>query len=98
METIDVDHFIEENYISTMNYKARSKVAMETIDVDHFIEKTHISTVNYHGEVSVGQRVENLNKFKSNSEDFPTLVCTGLAARGKTARMDAKGKNKKFSY
>jgi len=30
METIDVDHFIEENYISTVSYKARSKVAMES--------------------------------------------------------------------
>lgn len=39
METIDVYYFIEENYISTVNYKARSKVAMHTIDVDHFIEK-----------------------------------------------------------
>jgi superfamily II DNA/RNA helicase len=48
--------------------------------------------VNYHGEISAGPRVENLNKFKSNNEYFPTLVCTDLAARGKTTRMDAKGK------
>ncbi|XWS15317.1 hypothetical protein CRYUN_Cryun35bG0085500 [Craigia yunnanensis] len=51
--------------------------------------------------------VENLNKFKSNDGDCPTLVCTDLAARGldldvdhidylhrtgRTARMGAKGK------
>jgi len=29
-KTIDVDHFIEENYISTVSYIARSKVAMES--------------------------------------------------------------------
>lgn len=27
-------------------------------------------------------RVENLNKFKSDDGDCPTLVCTDLAARG----------------
>ncbi|KAJ6774014.1 DEAD-BOX ATP-DEPENDENT RNA HELICASE 50 [Salix purpurea] len=41
-----------------------------------------ISTVNYHGEVPAEQRVENLNKFKSDDGDCPTLVCTDLAARG----------------
>ncbi|WJX66280.1 DEAD-box ATP-dependent RNA helicase 39 [Trifolium repens] len=50
--------------------------------VDHFLGENQISTVNYHGEVPAEQRVENLNKFKSNSEDCPTLVCTDLAARG----------------
>ncbi|GFP78992.1 dead-box ATP-dependent RNA helicase 39 [Phtheirospermum japonicum] len=52
-------------------------------------------------------RIENLEKFKSNDGDCPTLVCTDLAARGldldvdhidylhrtgRTARMGAKGK------
>ncbi|KEH26019.1 DEAD-box ATP-dependent RNA helicase 39 [Medicago truncatula] len=50
--------------------------------VDHFLEENQISTVNYHGEVPAAQRVENLNKFKSNNDDCPTLVCTDLAARG----------------
>lgn len=31
---------------------------------------------------SFKRRVENLKKFKSDSEDCPTLVCTDLAARG----------------
>ncbi|GAU26800.1 hypothetical protein TSUD_289050 [Trifolium subterraneum] len=50
--------------------------------VDHFLGENQISTVNYHGEVPAEERVENLNKFKSNNEDCPTLVCTDLAARG----------------
>ncbi|PPR96462.1 hypothetical protein GOBAR_AA24211 [Gossypium barbadense] len=50
--------------------------------VDHFLGENQISTVNYHGEVPPEQRVENLNKFKSDDGDCPTLVCTDLAARG----------------
>ncbi|XP_042007223.1 DEAD-box ATP-dependent RNA helicase 39-like [Salvia splendens] len=50
--------------------------------VDHFLSESQISTVNYHGEVPAEQRVENLEKFKSNDGDCPTLVCTDLAARG----------------
>ncbi|KAB5557351.1 hypothetical protein DKX38_008260 [Salix brachista] len=50
--------------------------------VDHFLAENQISTVNYHGEVPAEQRVENLNKFKSDDGDCPTLVCTDLAARG----------------
>lgn len=30
----------------------------------------------------INARVENLNKFKSEDGDCPTLVCTDLAARG----------------
>ncbi|GFP78998.1 dead-box ATP-dependent RNA helicase 39 [Phtheirospermum japonicum] len=75
--------------------------------VDHFLNENQISTVNYHGEVPAEQRIENLEKFKSNDGDCPTLVCTDLAARGldldvdhidylhrtgRTARMGAKGK------
>ncbi|KAL1357704.1 hypothetical protein AAHE18_05G273300 [Arachis hypogaea] len=41
-----------------------------------------IPTVNYYGEVPAEQRVENLNKFKNDIDDRPTLVCTDLAARG----------------
>ncbi|KAF9611643.1 hypothetical protein IFM89_034114 [Coptis chinensis] len=73
--------------------------------VDHYLGENQISTVNYHGEVPAEQRVENLKKFKSEDGDCPTLVCTGLAARGldldvnhidylhhtgRTARMGAK--------
>ncbi|GAV58225.1 DEAD domain-containing protein/Helicase_C domain-containing protein [Cephalotus follicularis] len=50
--------------------------------VDHFLSENQISTVNYHGEVPAEKRVENLNKFKSDDGDCPTLVCTDLAARG----------------
>ncbi|KAK4387800.1 DEAD-box ATP-dependent RNA helicase 39 [Sesamum angolense] len=50
--------------------------------VDHFLNENQISTVNYHGEVPAEQRVENLERFKSNDGDCPTLVCTDLAARG----------------
>ncbi|KAI9112678.1 hypothetical protein K1719_016344 [Acacia pycnantha] len=50
--------------------------------VDHFLSENQISTVNYHGEVPAEQRVENLQKFKSDEDDCPTLVCTDLAARG----------------
>ncbi|KAH6768313.1 RH39 [Perilla frutescens var. frutescens] len=50
--------------------------------VDHYLNENQISTVNYHGEVPAEQRVENLQKFKSNDGDCPTLVCTDLAARG----------------
>ncbi|KAK9270544.1 hypothetical protein L1049_026125 [Liquidambar formosana] len=50
--------------------------------VDHFLGENQIFTVNYHGEVPAEQRVENLNKFKSEDGDCPTLVCTDLAARG----------------
>ncbi|KAL2503747.1 DEAD-box ATP-dependent RNA helicase 39 [Abeliophyllum distichum] len=50
--------------------------------VDHFLNENQVSTVNYHGEVPAEQRVENLQKFKSNDGDCPTLVCTDLAARG----------------
>lgn len=50
--------------------------------VDHFLTENQISTVNYHGEVPAEQRVENLKKFKSDDGDYPTLVCTDLAARG----------------
>ncbi|KAL7245813.1 hypothetical protein ACSBR2_001029 [Camellia fascicularis] len=50
--------------------------------VDYFLGENQISTVNYHGEVPAEQRVENLQKFKSNDGDCPTLVCTDLAARG----------------
>ncbi|GLT29823.1 hypothetical protein SLA2020_046650 [Shorea laevis] len=50
--------------------------------VDHFLGENQISTVNYHVKVPAEQRVENLNKFKSDDGDCPTLVCTDLAARG----------------
>lgn len=50
--------------------------------VDHFLSENQISTVNYHGEVPAEQRVENLQKFKAEGGDRPTLVCTDLAARG----------------
>ncbi|PKI58066.1 hypothetical protein CRG98_021559 [Punica granatum] len=50
--------------------------------VDHFLSENQISTVNYHGEVPAEQRVENLEKFKKEEGDCPTLVCTDLAARG----------------
>lgn len=50
--------------------------------VDHFLTENHISTVNYHGEVPAEERVENLNKFRNEEGDCPTLVCTDLAARG----------------
>ncbi|XP_065881668.1 DEAD-box ATP-dependent RNA helicase 39-like [Euphorbia lathyris] len=50
--------------------------------VDHFLAENQISTVNYHGEVPAEQRVINLQKFKSDDGDCPTLVCTDLAARG----------------
>ncbi|KAL6504189.1 hypothetical protein OROGR_026112 [Orobanche gracilis] len=50
--------------------------------VDHFLEENRIPTVNYHGEVPAEQRIQNLDKFKSNDGDCPTLVCTDLAARG----------------
>ncbi|KAJ9146069.1 hypothetical protein P3X46_028384 [Hevea brasiliensis] len=50
--------------------------------VDHFLAENQISTVNYHGEVPAEQRVENLQKFKNDDGDCPTLVCTDLAARG----------------
>ncbi|KAL9449527.1 hypothetical protein AB3S75_011450 [Citrus x aurantiifolia] len=50
--------------------------------VDHFLNENQISTVNYHGEVPAQERVENLNKFKNEDGDCPTLVCTDLAARG----------------
>ncbi|KAL6627301.1 hypothetical protein ACP70R_031027 [Stipagrostis hirtigluma subsp. patula] len=50
--------------------------------VDHFLTENNISTVNYHGEVPAEERVENLNKFRNEEGDCPTLVCTDLAARG----------------
>lgn len=50
--------------------------------VDHFLSENQISTVNYHGEVPAEQRVENLQRFKAEGGDRPTLVCTDLAARG----------------
>ncbi|KAI3930724.1 hypothetical protein MKX01_037170 [Papaver californicum] len=50
--------------------------------VDHYLGENQIFTVNYHGEVPAEQRVENLKKFKSETGDCPTLVCTDLAARG----------------
>uniref|UniRef100_A0A7N0ZTM5 DEAD-box ATP-dependent RNA helicase 39 n=1 Tax=Kalanchoe fedtschenkoi TaxID=63787 RepID=A0A7N0ZTM5_KALFE len=50
--------------------------------VDHFLGENQIFTVNYHGEVPAEERVENLKKFKTESGDCPTLVCTDLAARG----------------
>lgn len=50
--------------------------------VDHFLNENQISTVNYHGEVPAEERVENLQKFKNDDGDCPTLVCTDLAARG----------------
>ncbi|XP_057762290.1 DEAD-box ATP-dependent RNA helicase 39-like [Arachis stenosperma] len=50
--------------------------------VDHYLVENMIPTVNYHGEVPAEQRVENLNKFKNDIDDRPTLVCTDLAARG----------------
>ncbi|PSS00033.1 DEAD-box ATP-dependent RNA helicase [Actinidia chinensis var. chinensis] len=56
--------------------------------VDHFLSENQISTVNYHGEVPAEQRVENLEKFKSEDGDCPTLVCTDLAARGLDLNVD----------
>ncbi|KAL5560105.1 hypothetical protein UlMin_036316 [Ulmus minor] len=50
--------------------------------VDHYLSENQLSTVNYHGEVPAEQRVQNLNKFKTEDGDCPTLVCTDLAARG----------------
>ncbi|KAG8362988.1 hypothetical protein BUALT_BualtUnG0016400 [Buddleja alternifolia] len=50
--------------------------------VDYFLNENQISTLNYHREVPAEQRVENLEMFKSNDGDCPTLVCTDLAARG----------------
>lgn len=50
--------------------------------VDHYLGENQFFTVNYHGEVPAEQRVENLKKFKSETGDCPTLVCTDLAARG----------------
>ncbi|KAE9457457.1 hypothetical protein C3L33_10639, partial [Rhododendron williamsianum] len=56
--------------------------------VDHFLDENKISSVNYHGEVPAEQRVENLQKFKSDDGDCPTLVCTDLAARGLDLNVD----------
>ncbi|KAL6962556.1 DEAD-box ATP-dependent RNA helicase 39 [Sarracenia purpurea var. burkii] len=56
--------------------------------VDHFLNENQFSTVNYHGEVPAEQRVENLQKFKSDDGDCPTLVCTDLAARGLDLNVD----------
>ncbi|KAI5005274.1 hypothetical protein ZWY2020_032517 [Hordeum vulgare] len=56
--------------------------------VDHFLTENHISTVNYHGEVPAEERVENLNKFRNEEGDCPTLVCTDLAARGLDLEVD----------
>eukprot|EP00250_Pteridium_aquilinum_P009696 c18867_g1_i1 orf=66-1937(+) len=50
--------------------------------VDHFLSENGISTVNYHGAVPAEERVEVLNKFKSENQKCPALVCTDLAARG----------------
>lgn len=56
--------------------------------VDHFLTENQISTVNYHGEVPAEERVENLNKFRNEEGDCPTLVCTDLAARGLDLEVD----------
>ncbi|KAH9311260.1 hypothetical protein KI387_026295, partial [Taxus chinensis] len=56
--------------------------------VDHFLSENQVLTVNYHGEVPAEKRVENLNKFKSDDGDCPTLVCTDLAARGLDLAVD----------
>lgn len=56
--------------------------------VDHFLNENQVLTVNYHGEVPAEKRVENLNKFKSDDGDWPTLVCTDLAARGLDLAVD----------
>eukprot|EP01018_Ginkgo_biloba_P033778 Gb_33379 [translate_table: standard] len=56
--------------------------------VDHFLNENQVPTVNYHGEVPAEKRVENLNKFKSDDGDCPTLVCTDLAARGLDLAVD----------
>uniref|UniRef100_A0A453E803 Helicase C-terminal domain-containing protein n=1 Tax=Aegilops tauschii subsp. strangulata TaxID=200361 RepID=A0A453E803_AEGTS len=56
--------------------------------MDHFLTENHISTVNYHGEVPAEERVENLNKFRNEEGDCPTLVCTDLAARGLDLEVD----------
>ncbi|CAM0880095.1 unnamed protein product [Alopecurus aequalis] len=56
--------------------------------VDHFLSENQISTVNYHGEVPAEERVENLNKFRNEEGDCPTLVCTDLAARGLDLEVD----------
>ncbi|GLJ40625.1 hypothetical protein SUGI_0838570 [Cryptomeria japonica] len=56
--------------------------------VDHFLNENQVLTVNYHGEVPAEKRIENLNKFKSDDGDSPTLVCTDLAARGLDLAVD----------
>lgn len=50
--------------------------------VDHFLSENNIPTVNYHGAVPAEERVEVLNKFRSEEQKCPALVCTDLAARG----------------
>ncbi|XLU23243.1 hypothetical protein S245_059309 [Arachis hypogaea] len=59
--------------------------------VDHYLVENMIPTIIYHWKVPAEQRgstsrakvkVENLNKFKNDIDDRPTLVCTDLAARG----------------
>lgn len=70
----------------------RVMVFCNTLDssraVDHFLNDNQLLTVNYHGEVPAEERVENLNKFKSDDGDCPTLVCTDLAARGLDLAVD----------
>lgn len=70
----------------------RVMVFCNTLDssraVDHFLNDNQLLTVNYHGGVPAEERVENLNKFKSDDGDCPTLVCTDLAARGLDLAVD----------
>ncbi|KAI5060358.1 hypothetical protein GOP47_0024778 [Adiantum capillus-veneris] len=49
--------------------------------VDHYLNENGVTTVNYHGAVPAEERVEVLNKFRTE-EKCPALVCTDLAARG----------------
>ena len=77
-----VDHFLTENQIYTVNYHGEVPaeerfVVFLTLFV--FLCSTRLTLFLY---VIINCRVENLNKFRKEEGDCPTLVCTDLAARG----------------
>ena len=78
-----VDHFLTENQISTVNYHGEVPAEERFVvflTLLCFLSSRWLTLFLWY--LIINCRVENLNKFRKEEGDCPTLVCTDLAARG----------------
>ena len=78
-----VDHFLTESQISTVNYHGEVPAEERFVvflTLLCFLSSRWLTLFLWY--LIINCRVENLNKFRKEEGDCPTLVCTDLAARG----------------